>query len=246
MKPALLIIILGIVLANCSSPKDDHELSVPGIPVDFEPVETFFLPDLPDTHLTELQPCDIIVKPNLAIFPGMLRLPGGITWGHAAIVIKGAVDTNETELLRKVIVFESQARDVEGKYQLRLTPAYMPGDDFSYASYNFSPEKLGHLYRLHFDLTRSQRDSIIAWILDKDDDLSSYRAYKRFTLDGTPMHDTGTTEYWYCSLLIWQAFYDVLGIDLDADKGLYVFPNDLVYSPYFNGVTGGDNNRVRF
>jgi uncharacterized protein YycO len=53
-------------------------------------------------------------------------------------------------------------------------------------------------------------------------------------------------EYWYCSLLIWQAFYDVLGIDIDANQGVYVYPNDLINSPYFNDEPGRYEKRVRF
>jgi uncharacterized protein YycO len=46
--------------------------------------------------------------------------------------------------------------------------------------------------------------------------------------------------------LIWQAFYDVLGIDIDANGGVYVHPNDLINSPYFKDEPGRFDKRVRF
>ncbi len=34
----------------------------------------------------------------------------------------------------------------------------------------------------------------------------------------------------YCSQLVWLAYKDVLNIDLDVDKGILVFPDDIYYS----------------
>jgi len=199
--------------------------------------------------VTEFQRCDIIIRPNLAIFPGCFRLPGANNLGHAAIVIQDAQDSSEAVLLKKTVIFESQARDVPGEYQLRVTHPFVPGKDFRFANFNFSPDKQGRLYRLRMDLTTDQKDSIIAFLMSHADDLSDYRALKRYGPVPDSRHgraQPGEQEYWYCSLLIWQAFYDVLGIDLDADKGMYVFPNDLVYSPYFDDGPGEKIKRIRF
>ena len=40
----------------------------------------------------------------------------------------------------------------------------------------------------------------------------------------------------YCSQLVWLAFKNVLNLDLDADKGLIVFPDDIYYSKEFVDV----------
>jgi len=53
-------------------------------------------------------------------------------------------------------------------------------------------------------------------------------------------------KIWYCSLLIWEAFYQVLGIDLDPNGGIMVFPNDLIASPYFDNNVKHPQKRVRF
>jgi hypothetical protein len=201
-------------------------------------------------RLTELQPCDILVKPNLNFIPGTSPVPGGSLFGHTVIVIRGSKDTNEVALLSKAIIFESQADDVPPEYQLRQIAAYIPGTDSRYANTSFGPDRFGNLYRLRMELTDAQRQAIISYIMDKDDDLSSYRAMKRYKR----MHETSNDslsyerkpEYWYCSLLIWQAFYDVLGIDIDANKGVYVYPNDLINSPYFNDEPGKHEKKVRF
>jgi uncharacterized protein YycO len=53
-------------------------------------------------------------------------------------------------------------------------------------------------------------------------------------------------KIWYCSLLIWEAFYTVAGIDLDSNGGLMVYPNDLIASPYFDNDPNNKQKRVRF
>lgn len=205
---------------------------------------------IPVQRLTDLQPCDILVKPNLNFIPGTSSVPGGYKFGHTVIVIRGASDTNELALLSKAIIFESQASDVPAEYQLRQVPAYLPGDDDRYFNSSFGPERFGNLYRLRMDLTDAQKESIINYVLSKDNDLSSYRAMKRYHHSPETRDDSllpgRTQEYWYCSLLVWQAFYDVLGIDIDANGGVYVHPNDLISSPYFDDEPGRYEHRARF
>ena len=65
------------------------------------------------------------------------------------------------------------------------------------------------------------------------------------------MVETGTRDnwadntHWYCSLIIWQAVLYVTGIDLDANGGYFVYPNDLVASPYFDN-SSEHTGRARF
>ena len=40
----------------------------------------------------------------------------------------------------------------------------------------------------------------------------------------------------YCSQLVWLAFKDVLNLDLDLDKGVLVFPDDIYYSKQYVNV----------
>jgi hypothetical protein len=242
----LSILILIGILCQCTKLKTKNsELSTQKSELRTQNSES-----LPIRHLTDLQSCDILVKPNLNFIPGTSLVPGGFLFGHAAIVIRGATDTDQVALLSKTIIFESQALDVPAEFQLRLTAAYLPGTDDLVSNNSFSPDKFGNLYRLRMDLTDAQREAIVHYILDKDNDLSSYRAMKRYKQE--PVNENQSAmpgrrkEYWYCSLLIWQAFHDVLGIDLDANRGVYVHPNDLINSPYFNDEPGRFEKRVRF
>jgi hypothetical protein len=204
------------------------------------------LEQLPDQKLTELQPCDILVKPNLNWIPGTTNVTDGIGFGHAAIVIKGASDTSEVSLLSSVLTFESQARDVPPEFQVRKVNAYVPGNDFSYANYNFKPSNLGRYYRLRMNLTYEEKEAIIKNLLDHDSSLSNPRSLKDYHEGNSENNQNGGVEYTYCSLIIWQAFYDVLGMDLDANQGLYVYPNDLINSPYFDTRPGEKEKRSRF
>lgn len=198
--------------------------------------------------LTDLEPCDILVKPNNNLLPGTSWVNGGRGFGHVVMVIAGGKDTNTMNLLRKVKIFESQARRVPGSYELRLAQGFQEGDDSRFANMTFGLQNQGFRYRLRFNLTRSQQDSIIQFVLAQDNDVSNWRSLKQVDRyfkreNSAALQDK---KIWYCSLLIWEAFYQVLGIDLDPNGGIMVFPNDLVASPYFDNDTNYPQKRVRF
>jgi hypothetical protein len=198
-------------------------------------------------NLTELEPCDILVKPNFNWFAGSAMVNGGTGFGHVVLVIEGGKDTSTMNLLEKIRIFESQARDVPGDYELRSSQGYQEGTDFRFANITFGLQNAGYRYRLRFNLTPSQRDSIIHFVLAQDPDLSSWRALKRLKSNiGDQKHEITDKKIWYCSLLIWEAFYQVVGVDLDANGGIMVFPNDLIASPYFDNDSTNKQKRVRF
>ena len=199
-------------------------------------------------RISDLQPCDILVKPNHNWIPGTTWATGGESFGHAAIVIDGAADSSVNRLLRKVLLFESHARDVPEPYQIRSVHGIVPGDDFRFSNDSWGENQEGFRYRLRMDLKPDQKEAIISYLLSKDNHKSSWRATKdylcqspRISAESDSSHCTG--DNWYCSLLIWQAFYSVMGIDLDANAGLYVYPNDLINSPFFGAPRG---SRIRF
>jgi hypothetical protein len=198
---------------------------------------------LEDQEMTELQTGDIIVRPNVNLIPGTCRVPVGFSFGHAALVIKGASGGTEAETLEGVMIFESQAKNVPGPEQLRLVRAFNPDEPLPSVYTGFHPAGCGNFFRLRYPMSPEEKQKLADWILKKDRDLSSYRAKKDFDAETGAGHQP---EYWYCSLLIWQAYYEVLGIDLDANGGIYVYPNDLICSPYFNGMAGNENRRIRF
>lgn len=198
--------------------------------------------------LTDLEPCDILVKPNNNLLPGTSWVNGGRGFGHVVMVIEGGKDTNTMNLLRKVKIFESQARLVPESYELRLAQGFQEGDDFRFANTTFGLQNQGFRYRLRLNLTRSQQDSIIQFVLAQDNDVSNWRSLKQVDRYLKRQNSAALQEkkIWYCSLLIWEAFYQVLGIDLDPNGGIMLFPNDLVASPYFDNDKKYPQKRVRF
>ena len=118
--------------------------------------------------LTELEPCDILVKPNFNWFAGSSMVRGGTAFGHVVLVLEGGKDTSTMKLLEKVRIFESQARHVPADYELRSAQGYQEGTDFRFANITFGMQNIGYRYRLRFNLTPAQRDSIIQFVLAQD------------------------------------------------------------------------------
>jgi hypothetical protein len=195
--------------------------------------------------VTEFRPGDILVKANHNWLPGTAQVFGGKGFGHAALVIEGAQDTDILRLLNKTIVFESHARDVPPEYQLRKAPAYLQGDDFRTASITFGPQNLGFCYRLRSGLSEIQIRKLINFVSAQDNGTSCWRAQKRFS-ENMANQTTPQGGSWYCSLLIWQAYYTIFGIDLDPNGGVMVYPNDLIAGKYFDNTENQPYKRVRF
>ncbi len=196
-------------------------------------------------ELTELQRGDILVKPNHNWFPGSAWVEGGVSFGHIAIVIEGATGNSAEEVLQKAVILESQARDVPVEYQLRKVQAYRPGFDYRFDNYSFDPSKAPYRYRLRPELSAGQIDSLIAFMESHLDGISSWRAQKKYTSHYPPA--TGqNNSYWYCSLLIWQAFYTIIGVDIDVNKGVIVYPNDVIWCSLFENDSINETKRVRF
>jgi len=195
--------------------------------------------------IVDLMPGDILVKTNHNWLPGTAQVFGGKGFGHAALVISGASDTNLVRLLQKTMVFESHSRDVAPEFQIRKAPAWLPGSDFRYASITFGPQNIGYCYLLRPDLTQVQIQKLIKFVTSQDMGTSNWRAQKRYPVQNQTPATEGQGN-WYCSLLIWQAFYTLFGIDLDPNARVMVYPNDLIASDYFNDRPGRPKSRIRF
>jgi len=195
-----------------------------------------YLPIFSKAQSFELKRGDILVRPNNNWLPGTEFVLNGNNFGHAVIVIKGASGTNIEEVLANAEIFESNSRDVPEEFQLRKVAAYAPGSDYRYSNDSFGAKYTGKRYRLRPQLSEAQIDSVLDYIVAQDGDVSSWRAKKNTSNVVQDKH------YWYCSLLIYQAFKDVLDIDLDTNGGLIVFPNDLVSHPMFDA----ENARLVF
>jgi hypothetical protein len=172
---------------------------------------------------------DILIKANHNNLIGSSFIEGGSTFGHAAIVLEGGKDSNVMDLLKRTIIFESHAQDVPKQHQIRKIKAHQESTSKDSICLSFSNKYLGGRYLLRANLSDNQIEEIIQFIIDKDDGTSSWRATKDYE-----KRDYKLPRNWYCSLLIWQAFYTVLDEDIDINKGLIVYPNDIINSPLFS------------
>jgi hypothetical protein len=244
IKPQIAFTLFIILFfLSCTHSKDYPAYSSPTNPYPSDTTLAVFF-----SNLTELKRCDILIKPNHNWMPGTTFIPGGSGFGHAVIVTADTYALSTDSLLRCTPVFESHSRDVASVYQVRTGMAYEPGDDFRTASLAFEPKNAGYRYRLRMDMTEVQKDSILAFIIGKDAGLSSWRAIRRLEKSDSLSNDSilQDKQYWYCTLLIWQAFYHVLGINIDANGGLVIYPNDVINSPVFDNTKTGKEKRVRF
>jgi hypothetical protein len=121
------------------------------------------------------------------------------------------------------------------EFQLRECFALDESHGYS-SNTSFSDKYKGSRYRLRLKANEQQLDSVIAFIQKQDPDVSAWRSFRKVN---TSIEEK---NYWYCSLLVYQAFKCVLDIDLDANGGVYVFPNDIICSPHFDHTNG----RIRF
>lgn len=199
--------------------------------------------------LSETKRGDIIIRPNVNFLPGSANIPNGANFGHAAIVTKGFKHSNIDTLLMNTIIIESMAANVPQAFQVR------EGFALNYAEHpiercvSFSEKFEGNRYLLRSYLPEIQIDSIIAFALSQKGDISNWSATKRFK-DGCNKTDScksnwADNNHWYCSLLVWQAYLYVTGIDFDVNGGYYIYPNDLLANPLFNN-TNDKQHRFRF
>lgn len=225
---------LCFVLLSCGDSKNKKASN------EFATGDSFYYVNDTLVELTELQPCDILVKPNHNWIYGTSLVTGGSGFGHAMLVIKGAEGENALDVLQKAEVFESIAKGLPDQYQLRKSPAFFYSDDSKLSNTTFGEQNAGFRYRLRLPLTPAQKDSIISFVLRQDSDISNWRSQKVFQSENAK-------KIWYCSLLVWEAFHSVLGIDIDSNGGLMIYPNDLITSKYFDSSDSETyKKRVRF
>ncbi len=237
-----LFFILSVMVVSCSYNADTN--SVPNTEKEESRTHPIIFYDTL-IELKDLRRGDILVKPNHNWLPGTAWVKGGSGFGHAMIVVNGAVGESTDKVLGKSIIFESHARDVPAEFELRAARAYQAGTDFRYDNISFGHLNTGFRYRLRPSLSEDQVDSVITFIIGQDDGLSSWRAYKK-RVGLAELTNRQHQTYWYCSHLIWQAFYSALNIDLDPNGGVIVYPNDLIASPYFQNDSLNPLRRVRF
>lgn len=90
---------------------------------------------------------------------------------------------------------------------------------------------------LNRSILPSQRQDLVHFLRSKVGE--PYYSKLEFVADqtnfeGVYKYDTGK---WYCSKLVWAAYYSVFGIDLDSDGGYIVYPRDILNSVHIFSET---------
>jgi hypothetical protein len=189
-----------------------------------------------------LQPGDILARPNLNWLPGSSKVSSGRKFGHAAIVVQGATGNNPDEALQKALVVEAFFFDqatrrfvFSREKQVRLAPARI----------SFGNRFTGIRYRLRMPLDPQQQEMITIF-LNAQIGKCRYKIFsdtlvctgEKGMADSLPTEDCG----WNCATLIGYSFCRATGINLDANQGIILYPNDIINSPVFNSSEG----RLRF
>lgn len=191
-----------------------------------------------DTAKFVLRKGDILARPNWSGMPGSSKVENGKKSGHVAIVTAEASGKTPEEALEKAMVIEALFFDqATRKLQFRRENQIRE----TTAAVSFGQRFKGIRYRLRMNLTDEQTDQVIQFMqsqLDRGYSLLSLK--KRFTVKD---HKESVSRKlrnanWNCATLVWEAFFLSVGIDIDSNKGLPVFPSDIITSKYFDNPGG--------
>jgi hypothetical protein len=218
---------------------------------------------------------DILIRPNVVLWGifGSATVPPdavGSGWGHAAGISRSSkpgADINGS--LEEAQVIEAWGPELPREHQIRETKACVPGK-FEISrkkfpvpnDYYWCKKRKGSRFRLRMHLTPEQCEAIVAFWRQQLSEQDGYSAFvqkhfrcspktqisgcNRARIPSCATEDWANSDRWYCSLLIWQAYHFVLGVDIDANGGAYVFPNDIIRSSCFDNTTTDQERRVRF
>jgi hypothetical protein len=195
-----------------------------------------------DTTSFELKKGDILVRPNLGWLPGSCKIKGGRRYGHVAVVVEGATGSSIGETLGKAKVVEALFFDqATRKFEFEKEKQIREIE----ADVSFGERFRGNRYRLRLDLTDDQAEKMVRFLRNQIGggyNIFSHKETPRTQFKQNSLVETKTHGKWNCSVLVWEAYYQATGFDIDANKGLVVYPSDLIASEYFNKP--GD--RIRF
>jgi hypothetical protein len=197
---------------------------------------------IPDSVPFTLKKGDILVRPNWDGLPGSYSIKAGRKYGHVAIVTEDATGSTVDEVLSKASVVEALFFDqatrkfqFSKENQIRETSALV----------SFGKRFKGIRYRLRTNLSDEQANEMIHFLrnqLDGGYNILSLKKHMEVDVKKDSLVQTLKSDSWHCATLAWEAFYLVSGIDIDANKGLLIYPSDIIASKYFD-LPGG---RVRF
>jgi len=185
---------------------------------------------------------DILVRPNWSWLPGSCLIPDGRNFGHVAIVIEGAEGKTIEETLTKAMVIEAVVFDqntrmviFNKKEQVREVKARV----------SFGPRFEGIRYRMRLNLTVYQVESVVQFVKNQLDGGYSILPQKKYFNTTSAMKaamNNIRNDNWYCAALVWESYYLGAAVDIDSNKGLVIYPSDIIASKLFDLPDG----RIRF
>ncbi|MBK7097314.1 MAG: hypothetical protein IPH58_01755 [Sphingobacteriales bacterium] len=147
------------------------------------------------------------------------------------IVVKGVKAKNLEEAIERSEIVESFFFD-------QKTRSFIFGQKDKVqqrpASISFNKKFKGIRYLLRYPLTGGQADSLVLFLNDAkggDYNLISFKTVNKLKFFNG---NVGNQLSWNCVSLVWAAYKTVVNIDLDANGGYFLFPNDVLCSVVFD------------
>jgi hypothetical protein len=193
---------------------------------------------IPDTSRFTLRKGDILVRPNWEWLPGSCSVRNGRKYGHVAIVTEDAAGKTIGEALSKASVIEALFFD-QGtrKFQFNREDQIRECK----AVISFGERFKGIRYRLRMDLTDDQTENMIHFLRNQLDNgyniLSTKKKFRSASEREYALQNMKNSD-WHCASLIWEAYYLASYIDIDANRGIFIYPSDIIASRYFD-LPGG-------
>jgi hypothetical protein len=189
------------------------------------------LKTISENQYFELQEGDILVRPNWSWLQGSYPVQGGRKYGHVAIVTKSASGSTIYEALENAMVVEALFFDQATKtFQFKKEKQIREGK----AIVSFGKKFTGIRYRLRIPLTEDQKRQIIRFSQAQLDGGYNILSLKRKNTKNEKFENCD----WHCATIVWQAYYQATGIDIDVNGGLFIYPSDIIASPVFDQPGG--------
>jgi hypothetical protein len=193
---------------------------------------------LSDSSSFNLKPGDILIRANWDWLPGSSMIPEGHKLGHAAIVTEGSTGSSISEALSKAKVVEAVFFDQTTREYLLFKKENQVRETMAIVS--FGNRFKGARYRLRMNLSEVQVEKMALFLRNQDGcsyNLISFKKKLPQQSRCVMIEQLGTTG-WHCATLVWEAFYLTLGIDIDENKGIIVYPSDIVACKSFDQPGG--------
>lgn len=201
-----------------------------GIPSEPPPGVTL----ISDSTSFTLETGDLLVRPNWGWLPGSCQVFNGRRYGHVAIVTAGASGNTVTEALSKATVVEALFFD-QGTRKFQFHKADQIRERS--ASVSFGKRFRGIRYRLRTNLTDEQKADIVSFVRNQLD--GGYNILSSKINFDTPSERTLKltsikNKSWHCATLAWEAFYLAAATDIDGNKGMFIYPSDIITADCFS------------